>query len=301
MLMAAAGRDADILYGNRGLILSAGTTYNNNIDYVALSSTGNSSDFGDMTELKYGFGPCTNGTRITIGGGQNNVTQTNVIEYFTVSTLGNGTDFGDRTVGGGIANIGGTSNGTRGVMGGGGGYTNVIDYITLDTTGNATDFGDLTIARTRSKACSNGTRGCFGPGYYGEPWNGAGKNVIDYITIATTGNATDYGDCIVLSYNWASKSNGESDRGIFSGPYGAAGNNTIEYITISTTGNATNFGDSTISVNYRADMSNGTNYVMAGGQTGNVMDYVVFTTTGDASDFGDLVNTTNAPEGESGN
>jgi hypothetical protein len=42
------------------------------------------------------------------------------------------------------------------------------------------------------------TRGLFGGGY-----NGAYLNVIDYVTIATTGNATDFGDLTVARRNLA--------------------------------------------------------------------------------------------------
>ena len=43
-------------------------------------------------------------------------------------------------------------------------------------------------------AVGNGTRGIFGNGYsFGQ--NGY-VNTIDYVTIATTGNATDFGDML---------------------------------------------------------------------------------------------------------
>ena len=62
------------------------------------------------------------------------------------------------------------------------------------------DFGDLTIARGQLGDCgtSNGSRGVFGNGYTSTP--GVYTNVIDYIAIATTGNATDFGDISIPSY-----------------------------------------------------------------------------------------------------
>ena len=88
--------------------------------------------------------------------------------------------------------------GDRGVFGGG--YIppspiqkNTIDYITISTPGNATDFGDLTVARYDLAATSDGSRGVFGGGV--DPGPGpAYYNTIDYITISTPGNATDFGD-----------------------------------------------------------------------------------------------------------
>lgn len=70
-----------------------------------------------------------------------------------------------------------------------------MDYITIATTGNAIDFGDLSVARFSNSSCSSSTRGVFGGGYGPNVYpNGATQNVIDYVTISTTGNATDFGD-----------------------------------------------------------------------------------------------------------
>ena len=86
--------------------------------------------------------------------------------------------------------------GTRGVLGGGynpSAWTNTIDYINISTTGDAADFGDLTAARGDfSGTISSRTRGCFAGGYFPSPQ--VRHNTIDYITIASTGDAADFGD-----------------------------------------------------------------------------------------------------------
>ena len=71
---------------------------------------------------------------------------------------------------------------------------------------------------------------------------GASKlNTIDYITTASTGNATDFGDLGYSIQGAAGTSN--STRGLFAGGEPASGiENFIEYITIASTGNGTNFG-----------------------------------------------------------
>ena len=113
----------------------------------------------------------------------------NVIDYVTIASVGNATDFGDLTTSDNYR--GGTSNGTRGVIGGGH-QADEIDYFTISSAGNATDFGDLTVARTTSsdQADCNGTRACFGPGSHDD-------DMIDYVTVASLGNATDFGDTTV--------------------------------------------------------------------------------------------------------
>ena len=120
----------------------------------------------------------------------------NVIDYVTIASVGNATDFGDLTTS--DQNRGGTSNGTRGVIGGGWTTPNPADeinYFTISSLGNATDFGDLTVARDCASDCAdcNGTRACFGPG-------GADDDMIDYITVASAGNATDFGDTTIGAY-----------------------------------------------------------------------------------------------------
>ena len=81
---------------------------------------------------------------------------------------------------------------------------------------------------------SNSTRGLFFGGF-----TPSHSNTIDFITIATTGDATDFGDLITgRSRGCAAAS---STRGITEG--GSPGTNSIEFVEIATTGNAVDFGD----------------------------------------------------------
>ena len=68
-----------------------------------------------------------------------------------------------------------------------------MQYITMASTGDATDFGDATGAYAETGGTSNNIRGVFGgPNVPGtSPYR---FNIIDYITIASTGNALDFGD-----------------------------------------------------------------------------------------------------------
>jgi hypothetical protein len=91
----------------------------------------------------------------------------------------------------------------------------------------------------KSSVTFYGSRGVFA--------GGESSNVMDYITIATTGNATDFGTLTVTRGHCDGLSNGS--RGVFGGGYHSGGTavNVIDYITISSTGNATDFGDLTTS------------------------------------------------------
>ena len=85
-------------------------------------------------------------------------------------------------------------------------------------------------------SCSSNIRGLFASGR-----TPTQVNTIDYVTIATTGNAQDFGD----STDARESLDGTSDniRGIFAGGYPSANTNLIEYVTIQSMGNAQDFGD----------------------------------------------------------
>lgn len=274
-------------YGNRGLF-GGGTTGSviNVIDYVAIDTTGNAQDFGDLSIAKERGTGFSGGGRGVFGGGRNtSLDETNVIDYVTISTTGNATDFGDLTVA--RHGLSGLSDNIYGVFGGGyngSAHTNILDYITIDTAGNATDFGDMILATTGAGACSDGSRGVFAGGQGG----GANYNKIEYITIATPSNGTDFGDL-----NSATEGKGgcsDGSRGLFGG--GWAPINVIEYITIATTGNASDFGDLTVARGFTGSCANDTRGIFGGGESSggnvNTIDYVTIQTTGNATDFGDL-------------
>ena len=118
-------------------------------------------------------------------------------------------------------------------------------------------------------------------------------NTIDFITIATTGNATDLGDTtqIISKNGGASNSTrGLSAGGQSSGPSNE--NNTIEFIEISTTGNAVDFGDLTATVYGKAEGAfSKSRALFGGGYDGagiNNIDSVEIGSLGNAIDFGDL-------------
>ena len=164
----------------------------NNIEYVTIASTGNSIDFGDLTNEPAAGSAVQSTTRSVIAGGYDDISNgyVNTIQFVTISTLGNAADFGDLTTT--LAASGSGSNSTRGIFGGGSAPTaaNVIQYITIGTLGNTIDFGDLTQARAGLTGASSPTRVVFNGGENGP----SSYNILDYVTISSLGNAIDFGD-----------------------------------------------------------------------------------------------------------
>ena len=103
-------------------------------------------------------------------------------------------------------------------------------------------------------ACSNSTRGLH---IGGTPNNGAGINVIGYMTIATLGNASDFGDTSSLCAQTCATSS--PTRAVIAlGKLSPSDSlvNTLEYVQIATTGNSTDFGDLLIAADGRKAASN---------------------------------------------
>ena len=282
---AASNSVTPVAFVPRGLFAGGsipGGDRTNVIQFISIATTGNATDFGDLTVGRIGLAACSSSTRGVWAGGVSNSAFTNIIDYVTIASAGNASDFGD--ILSNLNYLAGCSSSTRGLFGGGEGV-NVIQYITIASVGNAIDFGDLIATEYYLGACSSSTRGLFAGGL---------SNVIQYVTIATTGNAIDFGDLTVVLYGTAGCSS--STRGLFGAGLSFSPSvyqNIINYVTIASTGNAINFGDLTVGRWGVAACSSSLRGVWAGGENSggriNVMDYVTIATTGNATDFGDLI------------
>jgi len=276
------------------------TARSDTIEYFDMSTSGNSYDFGNLTQARNNGATASNGTRALYASGGISAGPTNVIDYITCATLGDAIDFGDVTGDNGVeygrTGLTGVSDGTYGIFMGGqiqSGYgSNVIDRVTIATTGNATDIGDLTQAIVRYASSTNDdTRGVNIGGYNQNSY----INVMDYITMANTGNATDFGDPLQgLAYGSRGVV-GDNTIGVFGGGYHDTNfvhQDVLQQITIQTTANATSFGNLSAAAINMGATTNGTIGVFFGLQrtSGYVVDIEQITlgTPGTATDFGDL-------------
>ena len=265
----------------------------NALQYINIASTGTAAGFGSLSSSRESSAACGSSTRGLFGGGKlpGNVQQ-NIIDYITFSTSGIYSTFGELTLR--RYSSASAASSTIGVWAGGfypaNNYTNVIDYVTIATTGNASNFGQLTVIRLNPTGCGSTTRGLFGGGYRFISNPGTYYNVIDYITYATTGNATDFGDLTVARTMAGAVSS--STRAAFAGGDIAGSSpdlsNVIDYVTIASTGDAVDFGDLTLTATIYSGMSNKIYGVFGlGSNSTNSMDVITIATTGNATDFGD--------------
>ena len=144
------------------------------------------------------------------------------------------------------------------------------------------------IQATSPEVQTGGTRGLSMGGH-------PATNTIDYITVSTTGNATNFGDlnnAVLTGGALASRT-----RGLYFGGEQAPGTqiNVIDFVTIASTGNASDFGD--VSAGSLAQgisgVCNGTRGINMGGYRApaklNEISYVTVAQQGNTVDFGNLI------------
>ena len=223
--------------GTRGVFQGGASPSSNIMEYVTISSSGGANDFGDHHRgITNGNGQCANGTRGLLAGGYLAPTPYNTIDFITIATTGSTSDYGEFDDGstGGYSPM---ASSTRAVFARG---EQNLNYINFTSGGKTQIFGDMRgDSRTGHIAsCSNSTRGIMAGGEAPSR-----VNTITFITIATLGNPTDFGD--LLAGRNDQDSAASQTRGFIVGGSNPAKTNTIEFITFSSTGNAQDFGDLT--------------------------------------------------------
>ena len=233
------------------------TAHYNTISFITMSSTGNATDFGDLTSKREGPMGLGNETRGIAAGGWSRPNSNNIqaIDFVTIATTGNSINFGDLIT---RTNYGaGAASPTRGLLIAGnipapGDMYNRIEFITIASQGDAQEFGELKQSHQYTlDGASNSTRAIA--------WGGAGPdtdtatNIIEFITIATRGNGTNFGD-MTRATKSAAGASASSTRSVC---LGGNSENIIEYVEIATQGNAVDFGDATAGRNNAGCFSNG--------------------------------------------
>ena len=162
---------------------------------------------------------------------------------------------------------------------GGAGYASQ-NWLTLPKGTTTERFVEV----ANNAVSASSARGIF-QGGVGSPTN---VNTIEYVTIGSLGDGTDFGDMTIARQYRTSVSS--STRGVTAG--GDPTTDVIDYITISTLGNAQDFGNLFTGRYGTGGCSSGIRGVWAGGFPGsgnvNTIDFVTIASTGNANDFGDL-------------
>tara|TARA_R100001594_G_scaffold8921_1_gene22308 strand:+ start:968 stop:2857 length:1890 start_codon:yes stop_codon:yes gene_type:complete len=305
---AQSARGRGVSNGTIGILVGDQAGTSGTTQKITIASTGNASDFGTLQIYGgsyYGyngsaspFSPSVDALPALPSAGNTGLmvqSAGSFIESIDIASAGNSVAFGDISYTSINGGYGGAASATRMCVAGGlySGYRNNIDLTIFATRGLGTDFGDLTVTRITVGA-SNSTRGIYGGG---KDSGGSRVDTIDYITIASASNATDFGNLVEALETPGMA--GNSTRMLFMGGRKASGSGTggysnqIGYVTISSTGNTTDFGDLLETNGFGVATSSSTRVVHCGGYTGaaglNRIQYLTTASTGDATDFGDLL------------
>ena len=224
------------------------------------------------------------------GGGFVSPASQNIMDYVEISTAGDAIDFGDLTSI--LRNIATCASSTRGTFAGGQspGNTNIICYTTISSQGGANDFGDLSTTMTNSNegVLSDNTRGII---LMGSPADVQGS--LEFITIATTGNTSVFGELSLKRRHTATMASPTS--GIFAAGVDdvvSAKVKLIDYVTIQTKGTAVKFGETlAMATEQSVGAGNKTRGLICGGLTPTILEnieYITIATEGNSIDFGDL-------------
>jgi hypothetical protein len=278
--------------GTRGLLAggNAAAPVGDRIDVINIATTGNATDFGNLTKRRQESGGFSNTTR-ALWAGDSVPLSDNTIDVLEIQSTGNATDFGDLLAATNNAqNLAGGANATRGVFAGAyqavTGRVDVMQYVTIASNGDTFDFGNLD---TNRSGCGGGSGSSTRHIWMGGAAPG-NTNTMQFITMSTLGNAADFGDLTFTDHSGSGSSN--AVRGIyFVGQEGANSTRTINYVSISTLGDAIDFGDLSVNHYSGASPSSKTRACYGGGgfpSTTDVIEYVQIMSTGDAIDFGDL-------------
>jgi len=236
-----AGKVSD---GKRGVFAGGRTSpanaLNNEIQYITISSTGNTVDFGNLTVARRRLDAVSSSTRGIVCGGYDGSSNSDVLDYFEIQTLGDAIDFGNLTDS--RYSPGAISSSTRGVICGGGNNdaeNRTMDYITISSKGNAVNFGECTRRTNVSGGgFSTGVRGVLAGGF-----NPSFMGQIEQINISSTGNSFDFGDLHLATRDFGGAQN--MTRGLLAGGYtpGTSGTNKITKISLETSGTSSDFGE----------------------------------------------------------
>ena len=160
-----------------------------------------------------------------------------------------------------------------------------VQYFQIHTLGSAQYFGDLTAGRRYPSAAANHIRGIF--------HGGTSEDRIDYITMASAGNAVDFdSDANVQAGGTGASS---STRGIFAGGYQPSmADVDIDYVEIMTKGTTFDFADLFSGAYIMGSVMNPTRALFAGGSPGSspytldTIQQVTFANKANSIDFGNL-------------
>ena len=276
-------------YATGGIL--GGSTSQNVIEKYSYTTQANATDVGDLTDVRQHHSGHRSKTDGYVGGGDQATTN---IQKFSFTTDGNAVDSGS-DLSTARSRMASASTGTHGyVMSGtelpAWSYATVAEKFSYASSGAASNVGNMTTARGRPAGHSSATHGYASGGDLGPSYT----NVIDRVSFASDGNATDHGD---LSQARAARGAGGSSttHGYTVGGNIPPNNNStvIDKWAFASNTTATDWGDFSTAVRSGSTTSSTTHIYTAGGRAAgssdtNVIQRWALASGGTATDHADI-------------
>ena len=232
----------------------------NTIQALTMPTNGDIYDFGDLTYTSQQMTGASDEVRGVFSSGYSYplAPSTDALQQvfyeINFASTGNSYGFGDIPTNASSRSMNAIQDPTRGFFCGGEGtnkspstHNRKITEITFATRGSAITFGELSGESKSGASMESHTRAVVVLGGNATSPE-AFKDTIEYFTMATRGNTTDFGNASSNTGAMNDNAVTNTTRGVYHiarTSDGGAELNTIEYVTIATTGNATDFGDLT--------------------------------------------------------
>ena len=142
------------------------------------------------------------------------------------------------------------------------------------------------IVATSPDVLTGGARGLFTGGYGSGASSPKVTNKINYVNIASTGNAQEFGTLSSGADQDIVNCGASRTRGVFRDGNSAP----MTFVTFASTGNSVTFGNSGLTANRASGLSNETRGIHGGSGTStrNQLEYITIASTGNSVDFGNL-------------
>ena len=165
------------------------TTTNTILRFSVASSYMSGSTFGNMDAVKMGHSMWNDSSRYLTFSGTNSTA-----DIAAGSFTSSGASWIAQLTGNGSQPTGAAGDDTRAITFAGTTGTQ-LDTVVIQNNSNATSFGQLNTNFSKPGACTDASRIVFGGSGYGGTYNH-----MSYVTIATTGSGSDFGDLTVARY-----------------------------------------------------------------------------------------------------
>ena len=296
-------------YGSRGLTSGGyrNGSETNEIAYITIATTGNSTDFGNLIGNTTGITAFGSSTRTIFANGQENGNYSNRLSFVVPSTTGNAVDTNANLIAA-VAQRGSASNGVRGIIAGGIGSSriNTLESFEIATSANAISFGTVmnplpsgqgSSSISNLRGWGNGVRAFFAGGS-----NGSSNNLLvsrTTVQFDTPGNSTLAGSMSTANGRDQMVAAGSRTRMVMQGGRSNGASSAtvnypvIDFFEMNSTATATSFGTMNVGRYQHANVSNATRICSMGGRNAsgtllNSIEYITIATPGNGTDFGDL-------------